>query len=312
MFRSILVPLDGSELAEQALPLALSIARSAGAELTLLQVVPSVSEPLVLEGTALTVDEQLERLRDRAGQYLDGLVRRLQPIVAAEPDQVSPKADTAVGHAAAAIAEYASANHADLIVMATHGRSGLTRWTLGSVTHQVLQLSRAPLLIVRPQSAAPVRLDHLPTLHRLMITLDGSELAERVLPIAAELGRLFQSELLLFRAAVLPAGIYYNPEWALLQLNLLESAEAEARDYLQRVASSLEAQGVKARMIVASNSVVDAILATAQQANVDVIAMTTHGRTGLSRLVYGSVTDRVVKSSVCPVLVVRPSMMESG
>lgn len=306
MFRSILVPLDGSELAEQALPLALSIAARAGAELTLLQVVPLPDEPLPLEGVLLSVDEQLELLQANAREYLKDVVRRLQTAAPEEVRTLRVKRDTGVGEAALSIVDYATAVRADLIVMATHGRSGLSRWALGSVTDRVLQLGEVPMIIVRPPSVAPVSFDHLPALDRIMITLDGSELAERVFPVAAELGRLFNSEFLLFRAALLPAVSYASHDMVLLQTDLSASAEAEARTYLEAVAPTLEAQGFKVRTLSVANSAAESITAVAEESDVNLIAMTTHGRSGLSRVVYGSVTDRVVRSGTRPVLVVRP------
>jgi len=308
MFRSILVPLDGSDLAEQALPLAVSIAERAGAELTLLQVVPLPKDPLALEGTWLSVDEQLELLQGNAREYLKDVARRLQAAASGEPRGLTPKRDTSVGEAAVSIVDYAGAIRADLIIMATHGRSGLSRWALGSVTDRVLQLGHAPMIIVRPQATAPVSSDRLPTLDRIMITLDGSELAEFIFPVATELGRLFHSELVLFRAAVLPAVSYTSPDVMLLQSDLWTGVEAEARAYLQTVASPLQAQGLKVRTLTMPNSVVDSIVAAAEDTDVDLIAMTTHGRSGLNRVVYGSVADRVVRSGVRPVLVVRPPM----
>lgn len=310
MFRAILVPLDGSELAEQALPLALSIAGRSGAHLTLLQVVPLVTEPLAVEGAVLSVAEQLEFLQKRAREYLDELVRRLPPFPAAQEEPVLVQPDTTIGQPALEITNYAAAVRSDLIVVATHGHSGLRRWALGSVTNKVLQLTRLPMLIIRPQAEGPVRFDQLPSLDRIMITLDGSELAEHVLPVATELGCLFQSELLLFRATVLPTVFYVSPELVELQTSFWESAEAEAQEYLETKASTLTALGARVRSLVLPAPVVGSICEVAEAADVDLIAMTTHGRSALSRAAYGSVTGRVVHGSTRPVLVIRPPMGE--
>lgn len=307
MFRSILVPLDGSELAEQALPLALSIARRAGAELTLLQVVPLPSEPLAIDGAVLSVDEQLDMLQENARVYLRDIVRNLPSVHTTGPDGLTIRRDVSVGPVAQAITDYATGIQADLIVMATHGRSGFTRWALGSVTDQVLQMARVPMIVVRPQTIAPVSFDPLPTLDRIMITLDGSELAAAVLPTATQLARLFDSQLLLFRAALLPAVSYVNPEMLSIQASLWESAERDARTYLKGVAASLKNQGFKVQCLVGTEGVAESIVTVAAETDTDLIAMTTHGRSGLSRVVYGSVTDRVVRSASRPVLVVRSS-----
>lgn len=313
MFRAILVPLDGSELAEQALPLALSIAGRSGAHLTLLQVVPLVTEPLAVEGAVLSVAEQLEFLQKRAREYLDELVRRLPPFPAAQEEPVLVQPDTTIGQPALEITNYAAAVRSDLIVVATHGHSGLRRWALGSVTNKVLQLTRLPMLIIRPQAEGPVRFDQLPSLDRIMITLDGSALAESVLPVVTELAYLFDSEVVLFRAVVpLPtpssARDPGNQDPVRGTKSVNEIAASEARRYLQSVATNLETQGLKVHTLVTLSEAADAIRTVAKESGVDLIAMATHGHTGLNDVVWGSVTDRTVRSSPCPVLVVRPSM----
>lgn len=310
MVRSILVPLDGSELAEQALPLALSIAARSGAEVTLLQAVPLPIAPVGFGNEWLLVDDQLELLEREARNYLGELAGRVQAALPAGQRPTELRQATTIGPAAQAIADYATANRADLIVMATHGRSGLSRWALGSVTDQVLQLSHVPVLIVRPPEEAPVRFDSLPAPGRIMITLDGSELAERVLPTATEMARVFEAELLLFRVALLPAVYYMDAGAAAFQLDFLESAKEEAAEYLEQVAQALRTQGARVRTAVGVTPIVESILDVAAEAGVDLIAMTTHGRTGLGRVVYGSVTDRIVRSSACPVLVVRSASAE--
>lgn len=313
MFRAILVPLDGSALAERALPLALSIAGRSGAHLTLLQVVPLVAEPLAVEGAVLSVAEQLEFLQKRAREYLAELVRRLPPFPAAKEEPVSVQPDTTIGQPALEITNYAAAVRSDLIVVATHGHSGLRRWALGSVTNKVLQLTRLPMLIIRPQAEGPVRFDQLPSLDRIMITLDGSALAESVLPVVTELAYLFDSEVVLFRAVVpLPtpssARDPGNQDLVRGTKSVNEIAASEARRYLQSVATNLETQGLKVHTLVALSEAADAIRTVAKESGVDLIAMATHGHTGLNDVVWGSVTDRTVRSSPCPVLVVRPSM----
>lgn len=310
MFRSILVPLDGSELAEQALPLALGIAKRTRAQLTLLQVLPLINEPLVLENRVISVEEEFELLQNHAQAYLNGVVERLRPIAQEDAEPVTMKVESLVGDAAPAIADYASKNQVDLIVMATHGRTGLGRWALGSVTDKVRQLTRTPMLVVRPRAGEPVRFQPLPAPERILVPLDGSELAEHAIPFATEIATLCQSELLLMRVATLPAASYYTEELAALKLELWRNAVAETRDYLQATAARLKDQGFKVRTIIGRHQPADSIIAMAERCGADLIVMTTHGRSGLSRIVYGSVADRVVRCSTCPVLVIRPPASE--
>ncbi|MCZ7575048.1 MAG: universal stress protein [Ardenticatenaceae bacterium] len=308
MFRSILVPLDGSPLAEQVLPLALSIAKRAGARLTLLQVVPVPGAALTLTDAVLSADAQLDLLQSQTDKYLRDIAQRLLPASSAEPDPIPVEREMITGQAGLAISECAATLPADLIVMATHGRSGLHWLALGSVTGQVLQLSPAPLIIVRPRRVGPVRFDELPALDRIMVTLDGSELAERVLPVAARLGQLFHSELFLFRAAHIPTVSAIASE---LQPVLRARAEIAAWEYLRTVAASFNLHRFEVRTVTEPGTAVEAILAVAEELDVTLIAMTTHGRTGLSRVVSGSVADRIVRSSARPVLIVRSPLEQA-
>jgi nucleotide-binding universal stress UspA family protein len=147
-YRHVLVPLDGSLLAEGALGDAVAIAEAQGAAITLLQVLPPVNDVLEIGGDRLYVDEQIETRRARALEYLDRVRHRIAG------RKVTVGVAVVTGSAADAILDYASSQAADLIVMGSHGRSGIRRWILGSVAEKVLHGAGGPVLLIRARDAA--------------------------------------------------------------------------------------------------------------------------------------------------------------
>jgi nucleotide-binding universal stress UspA family protein len=301
MYHSVLVPLDGSTFGEQALPLALSIARRAGATLNVVRVHQPLT-PVYADSIAPGTFEAEAKVLEQERAYLDGIVKRLTtgssvPMTSAllEGPVV---AEMLNGHAAV--------TKADLIVMTTHGRGPLSRFWLGSVADELVKRAAAPLLLVRPQETAP---DHAaePVLRHILVPLDGSVLAERVLEPALTLGGLMQADYTLLRI--------YGPlvDTGLDPLSYAmvggfepsdEQLRAGANDYLNRVAVRLQQQGVNVRTHVAlAPHPAGAILDTAQRLGVDLIALETHGRRGLPRLLLGSVADKVIRGASTPVLV---------
>lgn len=308
MLRTIMVPLDESTLAEQALPLAISIAQQTGARLLLVEVVPLPIEPLALEDTFLSVDEQVASLSAYARQYLRGLRKRVVDGLAQAGTPLEVGTHSLVGEPGAALADYAEESDVDLIVMATHGRSGFSRWALGSVADKVSQLSQIPVIVMRPDHNEALDLSQLPAPKRILVALDGSPLAEQAFPLTTELSKAFNAEMLIFRTATLPVGFYSAPETLALQPALWQAVEEETKNYLEGVAGRLSQEGLNVRSAIGQGNVVESILNATDQHSVDLIAMTTHGRTGLSRLVFGSVTDRVLRSGHRPVLIMRPPL----
>jgi nucleotide-binding universal stress UspA family protein len=301
-----MVPLDGSTLAEQALPLAMSIALRTGARMVLVRVIPSVVEPLFFEDSYLSPEQVTEQMTESAQRYLSGVQQKVQSTLPSQDTEVH--VEIRKGPAGPTLADSTAQDQVDLIVMSSHGRSGFSRWSLGSVADQVRRLSRVPMIVLRPSNEDEVGLETLPTLQRILVTLDGSSLAERVLTLAGELAYLFDAELLLFRAAVLPPAFYASPDLTVVEASLWLGMQEEAARYLEEVAGSLTTQGHRVRCVVARDRVPETILKVAEEHDVSLIAMTTHGRTGLSRLLLGSVADRVGRESHRPVLLVRPPL----
>jgi len=292
MFRTILVPLDGSPFAEQALPWALSIARRAGACLDLVRghVLYAFKDPAYSWGP---YDPAMDAEAARQEHlYLEGAARRLSaaalvPISAAVVASVP-------GLEAEGILGRARAAGADLIVMSTHGRGPLSRLALGSVADQVVRRAFLPVLLVRPREPAPGPFAE-PAAESVLIPLDGSALAERALEPAADLAGLLGARCDLVRV-VAPGG---GPEQA--------AEEGEARSYLGRVAGRLGQRGLEAQTrVLAARQPAEAILLAARAWGSGLIALATHGRGGIRRALLGSVADQVLRAAPCPLLVYRP------
>lgn len=290
--KRFLVPLDGSPLAECALPVACELARRTNGVLVLLrspeyveaQLPSAVEFSLYLpQGRDLT--DYYHKVREETKAYLAAVARRVGADVTVE---------TLVeeGERAGAIVDAAADEAIDLIVMTTHGRTGLSRWVLGSVAERVLHEAPCPVLILRSGHAcAGDSQKAAGALRSILIPLDGSPLAEEALPIGLALAETLGGAVTLLRVQPPGASDGY-----------LESAAARCgdRDVPLRAETLIRADA-------GSSAVAQAILDYAEQNDVGLIAMSTHGRSGLQRWVYGSVTQKLVGHSNRAMLVVRPT-----
>lgn len=304
MYRNLLVPLDGSPFGEYALSFAWRIAQQSGAALHLAHV-HALTDPIYVEGMPV-IDADWHTLgREHERAYLEHVRDRLlstaqRPIVCANPDND--------GSIAGTLAQYVVAHQIDLVVMTTHGHGGLTRAWLGSVADALVRSSPAPLLLLRPSENAH-EIAERSLFQRVLIPLDGSALSEQILGPALELGGLAQAEYTLLRVAEPFVLTSYAP---LAQINrldeqLTQEGLAEARAYVRRVAERLFVEGrtVHARALLAEQPAA-AILDEAHRQETDLIALTTHGRGGLARLLLGSVADKVLRGAALPMLIARP------
>jgi nucleotide-binding universal stress UspA family protein len=310
MLRSLLVPLDGSQFGEHALPMALSLARRLGAPLEVVHVHVSARE--AGGEVAAFVFEAVDRgLRERSHAYLNDVIHRL---TAATDISVStallegPIADTIIQHAAETAA--------DLIVMTTHGRGPLARFWLGSVADTLLRKVPMPMLLVQPKEGAPSFAQEQ-VIRRMLIPLDGSELAEQILEPALVLGAATQSEYTLLRVVKPLTPAAFDPTTGMLTLiheSLLKQLQdldaqrrEEAQEYLERVAATLRARSLTVQTrVVTHEQPARGILDDAEKNAIDLIALATHGRGGLKRMLLGSVADKVLRGATMPVLVSRP------
>src|SRR5262245_42907923 len=221
MYRSILVPLDGSPFAEHALPLALAVARRSGAALHLANVTTSVVEAFTEVAYFAPSELQAHLVRQHQA-YLDRTAERLR-LLAAVP--VSTHA--LEGDVATTLAHHAEKVGADLVVMATHGRGAFARFWLGSVADYLVRHLSLPLLLARPDETA-TNLEAEPDLSRVLLPLDGSDLAEKAIGRAVELAALMpNAEVVLLRVIKPTVSVYYPPEGV--------AADHEARALLHQV-----------------------------------------------------------------------------
>lgn len=286
MFHTILVPLDGSELAERALPYAEVLARASRCRILLLRVVPATH---VILGDPMT--DQAKAVRE-AESYLADVVARLKT------PQIIESA-VFIGDPADSIVEEVGLRNVDLIVMSTHGRSGLGRWVYGSVADQVMRRAMVPVLLI-PASCRAEWWSHRPS--RVLVPLDGSDLATTALPMASKLVSWLGGELFLLRVIVPTTPVYADgaPHTGIDR----ESERDVARQYLEEVAAGLREGGQNVKLVDAYGPAPAMIAATAADQQVDLIAMSTHGRGGITRLLMGSVATGVVQQASVPVLIV--------
>jgi nucleotide-binding universal stress UspA family protein len=209
------------------------------------------------------------------------------------------------GKPAETIIEKAAANKGTLITMATHGRSGIKRWLLGSVAEKVLRGTVNALLLVRANGQAELKRE--PAVQSITVPLDGSQLAASVLPIVTTIAQRMNLEIVLFRAYELPASAYYGSEDYLPNYEeLKDNVRKEVQSYLGKEIETLKSHGFeKVSFLVTEGSGPDEIISYARKRPDTLIAMCTHGRSGVKRWVLGSVTEKVVRHSGDPVLVMR-------
>lgn len=302
MYQTILVPYDGSETGARALPIAGAIARECKARLYLLMVHdPSMFIPFVPGEVAVPVYNSTavseQRLQDEAE------VQRLVESLRAEG--VDAAGTVLEGTVVETIAEHAIAIGADLTIMTTHGRSGFNRVRLGSVASSYVTRTATPTLLVRIHEDASVSVE----VRRdgvVLCPLDGSEFAETILPHARRFAESMGLRIELLSVTT-PAAVPMAPfgtEALIADPRDLAAQEDSRESYLERVASTLPA-GTTTR-VVTDMAVGQAIIDVAKEIQPAVIAIASHGRGGLMRMMLGSVADEVLRGAPSPVLVYKP------
>lgn len=301
MYSKILVPLDGSKTAENVLPFARCFARSLQIPVELMAVMDMAEIARnVSAGERLFLDTLMDDEAIRYRNYLETVARNF-PIG-------SVQCTVKKGKAADVIIESTTGETETLIAMATHGRSGLGRFLLGSVAEKVLRGASNPLLLVRATEKTPPPWD-MPALKSIIVPLDGSELAESVLPSVEELAKNLDLEVTLLGVYGVPHAASSGSEGFYSPTRIDEfigRLRTETLEYLEKKAAELKGKGVDQVSFVAKEGLAaDEIISTARHTPDNLIAMCTHGRAGMTRWVLGSVTETVVRHSDDPVLVVR-------
>ena len=293
MIKRILLPLDGSRFAEAAVPLARSLATAANAELHLVLVhepLPAVDEK--------TYGELLAWARTGEDQYLSQAATRIGTAGKPCPQVVLQ------GVPAEAIAQYAEQHAVDLLVMSTHGWGAVKRFWLGSVADRLIRECRAPVLLVRPAEDGTA----VTGIQSILVALDQSGFGEAVLPIVVDLALTLAAEIKLLQVVQPHLQFQSVPEAYLTPWDpaITERMSQEATAYVGAVAAGLRERGCKViPRVVVGGVVADTILEQAEQ-EADIVALATHGKEGVARLLLGSVADKVIRGSRSAVLVARP------
>lgn len=294
MYERIMVPLDGSNAAEMVLPYAEEIATKFHSELALV----SVAEPTASESDHL-FRAYLKMIQEKV---------RVELLDWGASPETRVSVEVLFGKPADQLLAYAVDKNIGLVVMASRGRSGEGPWLLGNIAAKVLRATTKPVLLVR-REAPGEGLQRKGLIKRVLVPLDGSRVAEQILPHAEELAKVMEGDVILFQTyesvlrMISGEGYRGLSEGEVREAN--KHREQEARDYLKTMAGPFREMGLAVLEVVAAGDPAEAILDYAESNAVDIVTMSTHGLSGIKRWVFGSVTDKVLHAGDIPVLVVR-------
>lgn len=283
-YKNILVPLDGSVLAERVIPAALYLAEAMAGSITFLTVVvkrPGDDVSLMAKAVQTGKFEADLYLRSVRKRFLPALVSIETAVITGKPDKE--------------IIAFAQEKNSDLIIMSTHGRSGITRWSFGRTAEKVLRRAPCPTVILRSDNEINPE-----KFNRIMLPLDGSPLAERVLPPALDMVKAMGVELFLIRV-VEPNSFYGFGH----SDDLLEADREAAQTYLADVREQLLLPDKTVHTHVAVGSATDLIVDYAATQQIDLILLTSRGHSGFDEWMFGSVAEKVMVGAPCAILVIR-------
>ena len=296
MYKNIIVPLDGSDLAEKALPYAEELAGSLGSEVTLIHVSETEEDKddhmhqAYMEALAETTSQGAERYQRKTSKK-----------------KIRVSSAHLVGHTAEQIIDYADREKNGLIVMATHGRSGVRRWLLGNVADKVARAAEQPVMLIRAKGTRPVSHGER-MLKNVLVPLDGSKGSEAVIPYIRELASKLKMEVVLLHVVApvyfdyrIPGDIINQPYDADQMLEMVKKVEG----YLATVGAELKDKGIRIKSRVEVGAPAEEIIRIAEEMQAGVVAMSTSGHSGVDRWTLGSTTYKVLHTGDIPVLLVR-------
>ena len=291
MYERILVPLDGSSKAEIVFPYVEDIAAKLGSRIMLVSVSDSAGDVESLHRY------YLERVKELVQTQMNNR---------SAPDASKVETEALTGSPAERILSYAEKSDASLIVMASHGSSDSGPWLLGSIAAKVLRASARPQLLIRA-AANPHGSARAGIIKRILVPLDGSHIGEAAVPYTEVLAQALGAELVLYYVLEPPAlwTTYGAGAPVNLPRDFFLGAKAAAVSYVEAVRKRLADKGLAVRGEVREGRPADMIINYAQSNSIDLIAMSNHGRSGIGRWVFGSVTDKVLHSGETAVLVIR-------
>jgi nucleotide-binding universal stress UspA family protein len=298
MYKTILVPLDGSELAEIAIPYAEELAGKFGSKVILLNVRKPSEDPN---------NPELEA-------YLKEMIAIVEQDIKKSPDlplgekvkveSVTIGLSGLLTHPAEEILNYTEKKNISLIIIATHGRTGIKRWALGSVAEKVVRASTKPILLVRANIDGHKKI----SLSNILVPLDGSKQSETLLPYIKNLASELKSKIILLHVISQPYQIYTGTEGVVevcYTREELKMKRVDAKNYLERLGRLCIGKGIIFSTQVRVGEAAEEIIKLAEKHNIDLVAMSTHGRSGFSRWEHGSIADKVLHAGNTPLLLVR-------
>ncbi len=299
---TIVVPLDGSDQAEQAIPWAAALSQRIDAGLLLVSVVEiPVEFGAWTAASAMAVGNELDNWAAEREAYLKEIAGRLTDVRVSTVSRVgSPTSE--VLSAIAGIDD-------PLVVMTSHGRTGAGRVVMGSVANRIVRDARCPVLVIRSQSPAPTA---SPSFDRALVPLDGSAFSERALdrgleaiapagqPLALHLLRVVETPVVRVPGPDVPLDYGLVAEYT-------DAMKEEAAEYLAAMTEKLRGRSVDVTSEIREGRIADEILKAAAEQQSNLIVMSTHGRGGISRLFFGSVAEKVLHQATLPLLLIRPS-----
>lgn len=313
MFERILVPLDGSERAEQAIPVAARIAKATGGSIVLLQVVEQATAyDMYSVRSAIISPQEIEAASMKATEYLTSITQT------DELEGIGIQVEVLTGVAAPTICEFAQSTEADIIVMCSHGYTGFKRWFLGSVADVVSRSATVPVLILREGGLIPTDMFQNGNSLRALVMVDGSPLSEAVIEPAAHLIAALaapaQGALHFSRIVDFPVSYGEGKSQVNFSMEFVGQEEEAAKAYLTSLMEQLKKGSVAhlnlaiTAAVSASSDVAHTIVEESEspEGGYALLALSTHGRSGWKRLVIGSITQRVLHSTKLPLLIVRP------
>ena len=296
---TIVVPLDESEVSETALPLAKAFAADSGAKLMLLSVV-DISTEFASWLRDSTDSDDFQHELNRTQEYLDGVAARFSGM----------EVETVVrsGRPEVEILGVVDELPDPLIVMSSHGRSGFNRVLVGSVAARIVHSADCPVVVVRAtDDGQPV--PEVSTINKILVPLDGSSFAEQALEVAqTSLTSRLNIHLVRIPESITWSTTPYAGGAAHYQMidTYMEAMREEAQAYLTQVAARLEERGHTVTWEVRDGVIADEIAAAADEQQVDLVVIATHGRTGFRRIVMGSVAERILREARAPLMMIRP------
>jgi len=308
MYKKMLVVLDGSQLAEIVFPYTKELAGRLDIDVILLHVYSQI-----MRGYAPMYKAYIETAAKNIGMQAQQIQQSSGMSKSAKPVEV--RGELVMGYHADEILRFAEDNAVDLIIMASHGRSGAQRWSIGSVADKILRASKIPVWLIHADAEKILPFDQWPS-RTLLVALSGSDISAIVIPHAIALAKQKGSPMDVVLMEVVEPPItptYYSPELTGMPLNWGQFVEQEiarskkaAQEYLSGVEKQFRDEGINVRSIVLTGKPAEEIVSYADKNPYTVVIMATHGRTGLSRLVYGSVAQSVLYGITNPMVLIRP------